>query len=61
MVAQLLKQGAYSMGVRKRAWKTGTGETKEAWVVDYFDQGGNRRHELLSRRQMPSAEKRKSD
>jgi integrase len=50
MVAQLLKQGAYSMSVRKRAWKTGTGETKEAWVVDYFDQGGNRRHETFEQK-----------
>jgi integrase len=30
------------MSVRKRKWITRTGETKEAWIVDYFDQGGQR-------------------
>ena len=31
------------MSVRKRVWKTSTGVDKEAWVVDYVDQGGKRR------------------
>ena len=30
------------MSVRKRAWKTAKGEAKEAWVVDYVDQAGQR-------------------
>ena len=30
------------MSVRKRSWVTSKGETKEAWVVDYIDQEGNR-------------------
>jgi integrase len=30
------------MSVRKRRWKTGNGEVKEAWVVDYADQHGDR-------------------
>jgi len=30
------------MSVRKRAWKTAAGEIKEAWIVDYVDQHGNR-------------------
>jgi integrase len=30
------------MPVRKRAWTTRAGEHKEAWVVDYFDQDGDR-------------------
>ena len=30
------------MSVRKRVWQTAGGEAKEAWVVDYVDQGGKR-------------------
>ena len=30
------------MSVRKREWTTRKGETKEAWIVDYFDQNGLR-------------------
>ena len=30
------------MSVRKRTWKSPNGETKEAWVVDYVDQRGER-------------------
>jgi integrase len=30
------------MSVRKRAWKSPSGELKEAWVVDYVDQHGDR-------------------
>ena len=30
------------MSVRKRTWKSPTGETQEAWVVDYVDQHGER-------------------
>jgi integrase len=30
------------MSVRKRTWKSPSGEMKEAWVVDYVDQYGGR-------------------
>lgn len=30
------------MAVRKRSWRTASGEEKQAWVVDYFDQAGKR-------------------
>ena len=30
------------MSVRKRRWVTRTGEQREAWVVDYVDQDGDR-------------------
>jgi integrase len=30
------------MSVRKRTWKTSKGEQKEAWIVDYTDQAGER-------------------
>ena len=30
------------MSVRKRTWKSPNGEPKEAWVVDYVDQHGDR-------------------
>jgi integrase len=30
------------MSVRKRTWKSPSGEPKEAWVVDYVDQHGDR-------------------
>src|SRR4051794_26437347 len=32
------------MSVRKRGWKTGTGQFRQAFVVDYSDQSGKRRH-----------------
>lgn len=38
------------MSVRKRKWRTAAGERKEAWVVDYFDQGGERHIETFSRK-----------
>ena len=30
------------MSVRKRTWKTRKGEAREAFIVDYFDQDGER-------------------
>jgi integrase len=42
--------GAYEMSVRKRAWKTSKGETKEAWVVDYVDQTGKRRLKTFAKK-----------
>jgi integrase len=38
------------MSVRKREWITRTGEAREAWVVDYVDQGGNRRLKTFNRK-----------
>ena len=35
--------------VRKRTWRSG-GQDKTAWVVDYFDQQGKRRHKQFSRK-----------
>src|SRR5262249_1322001 len=29
------------MSVRKRRWVTDGGEAREAWIVDYVDQGGD--------------------
>jgi integrase len=37
------------MSVRKRTWTSG-GETKTAWIVDYFDQGRVRRQETFTRK-----------
>ena len=38
------------MSVRKRNWKTDRGESREAWVVDYSDQDGKRRHKTFPRK-----------
>src|SRR5262245_52289331 len=38
------------MSVRKRKWTTRKGETKEAWVVDYFDAEGDRHIETFARK-----------
>jgi integrase len=38
------------MSVRKRSWTTPEGEPKEAWVVDYADQGGKRRNRQFARK-----------
>jgi integrase len=38
------------MSVRKRKWTTAAGETKEAWIVDYHDQGGGRHIETFARK-----------
>ena len=38
------------MSVRKRSWKTRTGEAKEAWVVDYVDQRGRRHLKTFARK-----------
>src|SRR6185295_14504231 len=38
------------MSIRKRTWKTGRGVEKEAWVVDYVDQGGTRRLKTFDRK-----------
>jgi integrase len=36
------------MSVRKRQWRAANGETKTAWVCDYFDQNGKRRNETFA-------------
>ena len=38
------------MSVRKREWKTRKGEEKEAWIVDYTDQNGDRHIQTFSRK-----------
>jgi integrase len=38
------------MSVRKRTWTTRKGEAKEAWIVDYFDQDGDRHIETFGRK-----------
>jgi integrase len=38
------------MSVRKRKWTTRLGEVKEAWVVDYTDQQGERHIETFERK-----------
>jgi integrase len=39
-----------AMSVRKRTWVSPEGESKEAWVVDYADQGGKRRNKQFTRK-----------
>src|SRR5450759_4672821 len=38
------------MSVRKRTWTTSKGEKKEAWIVDYADQSGERHIQTFSRK-----------
>jgi integrase len=38
------------MSVRRRSWSTGSGERREAWIVDYVDAAGVRRVETFARR-----------
>jgi integrase len=38
------------MSVRKRSWVTRKGEAKEAWIVDYTDQDGDRHIETFQRK-----------
>jgi hypothetical protein len=38
------------MSVRRRAWKTRTGEVREAWIVDYSDQLGDRHIKTFRRK-----------
>ena len=39
-----------TMSIRKRTWKSATGEAKEAWVFDYVDQAGNRHIKTFPRK-----------
>lgn len=38
------------MSVRKRSWKTSGGEQREAWIVDYTDQAGERHIETFAKK-----------
>ena len=38
------------MSVRKRKWTTRTGEEREAWIVDYADQSGERHVKHFARK-----------
>ncbi|MEQ1956883.1 site-specific integrase [Mesorhizobium sp. CN2-181] len=38
------------MSVRKRKWKNAKGVELEAWIVDYADQHGKRRHKTFARK-----------
>ena len=44
------------MSVRKREWVTRKGERKQAWIVDYFDQGGQRHIKTFERKREAEAE-----
>lgn len=44
------------MSVRKRTWTTRKGETKEAWIVDYVDQEGDRHIKTFGRKKDADAE-----
>lgn len=48
------------MSVRKRAWKTGRGVHKEAWVVDYADVNGVRRLKTFTHKKDADAFDKKS-
>ncbi|MBS7545714.1 tyrosine-type recombinase/integrase [Ancylobacter oerskovii] len=43
------------MSVRKRTWKTGKGEEKTAWVVDYVDMTGARRLKTFAKKKEADA------
>ena len=43
------------MSVRKRTWTTSKGEKKEAWLVDYVDQNGERHIQTFSRKKEADA------
>src|SRR5688572_18935778 len=43
------------MSVRKRKWKTSSGEAREAWVVDYTDGQGERRLKTFAKKKEADA------
>src|SRR6266853_5067907 len=43
------------MSIRKRTWKTKTGEVREAWVVAYADGNGKTRIETFARKKEADA------
>src|SRR5262249_51502551 len=44
------RAGRAIMSIRKRKWVTSKGEAKEAWIVDYTDQDGDRHIETFTRK-----------
>ena len=43
------------MSIRKREWQTPKGENRLAWLVDYTDASGNRRHKQFQRKKEAEA------
>jgi integrase len=43
------------MSIRKRKWTTKSGEAREAWIVDYVDQHGDRHTQTFSTRRAAAA------
>jgi len=43
------------MSIRKRTWKTATGEAKSAWVVDYVDQNRKRHLRTFNKKKQADA------
>jgi integrase len=43
------------MAVRKRSWKTATGQSRESWVVDYVDAQGDRHIRTFERKKEADA------
>jgi integrase len=41
--------------IRKRAWRSPSGEAREAWTVDFRDQAGTRRHKQFATRKAADA------
>src|SRR5262245_54008754 len=39
-----------ALSVRKRSWTTRSGEAKEAWIIDYTDQNGDRHIKTFPRK-----------
>ena len=44
------------MSVRKREWTTRKGERREAWIVDYVDQQGDRHIQTFERKKDADAD-----
>jgi integrase len=44
------------MSIRKRAWTTSKGEQREAWIVDYTDQAGERHIETFAKKKDADAQ-----
>jgi integrase len=47
---RLFPGGESFVSVRKRVWRSPNGETKEAWIVDYRDQHGERHIKTFARK-----------
>jgi integrase len=43
------------VSVRKRTWRSATGEAKAAWIVDYTDGAGKRRQKTCARKKEADA------